>query len=51
MDVQIRSINDEVWHAIRLEALRQHLTLAEMITLLWREYTGAQPEPLAEATA
>jgi len=42
-NVTIRDIDSEVWRAIRVEAVRQGITIAQLIENLWRQQKIRQP--------
>jgi hypothetical protein len=42
-NVTIRDIDSEVWRAIRVEAVRQGITIAQLIETLWRQQKVRQP--------
>jgi len=37
MDVHVRGIDPDVWHALRVEAVQRGISVAKLIELLWKE--------------
>lgn len=50
MDVHVRGIDPEVWRELRIEALRQGISVAHLIEQVWREWCamGAGSDRKAE---
>lgn len=37
MDVHVRGIDPQVWHALRVESVRREMSVAKLIEMLWQQ--------------